>query len=128
MRAQRVRYEAVFLAVALALAGGCGSARQDPMATTPRQRPDMLTAQEVAHYANALEAIRTLRGQWLSRQSHLRRSPGVFVDGSLTPGLNTLAQYPADKIKEIRFLPGIEASTRFGSEHGAGAILVTTTR
>jgi hypothetical protein len=88
----------------------------------------MLTAHDLAPYRDAMVAVRTLRRQWLSGRSQPPSSPAVFVDGVLAPGVNALVQYPGNRIREIRFLPGIEASIRFGSEYAGGAILVETAR
>jgi hypothetical protein len=39
--------------------------------------------------------------------------------------IESLKQFPASRAQEVRFLPGPEATTRFGSAYGSGIILLT---
>ena len=80
----------------------------------------------------ALEAVQML-GNPRSRlrtppsPSNRRPAPVVYVDGfSVDRGLAGLAEIRSTVIREIRFLSAPEATTRFGTGHEAGAILVIT--
>lgn len=92
-----------------------------------------ITGEEIAeryHDGNLLDALRGLRGRLLAPQGPDRmRTPAVYLDGvPLLGGLADLAAIRADAVGEVRFLSPIEATTRFGTGHTAGAILVTTVR
>ena len=85
----------------------------------------------------ALEAIRRLRPNWLragSRPSvavetgRNSRMPRVHMNGVPLQSLNELEQVNAVDVREMRFLSGPDATTRFGTGYMNGAILVTTER
>lgn len=50
----------------------------------------------------------------------------VYKDNARLAGVDDLRQVPLSTIREIRFLQGPEAVIRFGTNHSAGAILVTS--
>jgi hypothetical protein len=50
----------------------------------------------------------------------------VYLDGSLMGGLDQLKAISVRSIASIRFLDGLEASNRWGLNHGMGAIVVST--
>jgi hypothetical protein len=84
--------------------------------------------------------IRRLRGSWLnarSTSSTLNPSLGandenqiqVYIDGALqSQGINALKDLPISEVREIRHLNSRDATMQYGTDHGAGAILVTTGR
>jgi hypothetical protein len=93
----------------------------------------LITAEEIREVEarTAYEAIRRLRPAFLRRGrptsgSGARLLPSVYVDGVRMRGVADLRRIYAHEIDEIRFMPGPEATTRFGTGHPAGAILVTT--
>ena len=52
--------------------------------------------------------------------------PKIILNGVETESLFVLEQIPADAIREIRFLSGPEATTRFGTNASHGAVVITT--
>lgn len=52
----------------------------------------------------------------------------VYQDGVRSGGSNTLESMPTIAVREIRFINAADATTRFGTGHPMGAILVTTKR
>ena len=84
----------------------------------------------------ALEAIRRLRPNWLragSRPSIAVETggssmPKVHLNGVPLQRLSELDQINAVDIREMRFLNGSDATTRFGTGYMNGAILVTMER
>ena len=50
----------------------------------------------------------------------------VYLNGSRMGGVETLRQIQTSGIARIEYMSGIDATVRFGTNHGAGAILVTT--
>lgn len=81
----------------------------------------------------ALEAIRRLRPNWLRAGSRpsiavetggSSRMPRVHLNGVPLQSLNELEQINAIDVREMRFLGGPDATTRFGTGYMNGAILV----
>ena len=52
----------------------------------------------------------------------------VYVDGARAGGLEQLRWIRAEAVQQIERLDGTAATTRFGADHAAGALLVTTKR
>ena len=109
-----------------------------PWAVAAGQRteydPDRITAIDIEPLGGmktALDAVRALRSQWLRPRpsgSIRNRQPvpvAVYVDGVYRGGTDVLTQIQANAVAEIRWLSGTEATTRFGTNHESGAILVT---
>jgi hypothetical protein len=117
------------LALSLAVAA-CASASK----TSEKARSDRSTITlEEMHKSGARDAftaVQTLRPHWLSiRGSSSFHSPEfvkIYLDGSLMGGPEHLRQISIQSITSIKHLPGIDASQRYGLDHGQGAILVFT--
>jgi hypothetical protein len=77
-----------------------------------------------------LELVQRLRPQWLRTrgQDSLRNGSSlvVYVDARRVGGVNVLGQIPVKDMREVQYLDGREATMRFGTDHGAGVILVRT--
>lgn len=122
--------------------GGGGAAAAGGAGVTTAARParggaNLIVEAEVATagVTNAYEAIQRLRptmlrGRGGSSSSDLagNESMVVYVDGVKTGGVQTLNNVVAITIKEIRFVNASDATTRFGTGHPVGAIMVTTKR
>jgi hypothetical protein len=139
----------VFIALAVALlpvalgacaSGGAGSGTGS--------NPDLLTREDLAPYLaqDVHAAIRRLRANWLNaRGSQGTWRPGVagemptraedggasqvqvYVNGTRAMnGLEALKDMSVELVMEIRHMNGRDATTMYGTNHGAGAILVTT--
>ncbi|NIR38167.1 MAG: hypothetical protein GWO22_19955 [Actinobacteria bacterium] len=54
--------------------------------------------------------------------------PVVHIDGIRQTEIEVLTSLPAREVGEIEYLPGREATTRFGTGYSNGAILVRTRR
>jgi hypothetical protein len=120
---------AVGVALALILAGcgaGSGTRAED------RQNQRLITAAEMeaAGYSDAFSVVQALRPQWLWTRGittiSQHESIKVYLDGSLMGGPDHLRQIPVRSISSIRFLDGLEATNRWGLDHGLGAIVVST--
>lgn len=116
------------LLAALPLLAACSSSGQ----TGPRPDRNLLDGAEIraGSFADAFTAVRTLRPNWLTQRgvatANLRESVKVYIDNSLLGGPETLRQIAANTITSMRFMDGLEASQRWGLDHGVGAILVFT--
>lgn len=104
---------------------------------TRAARPDrqLLTRDEIrsTQFTNAFEVVRALRGNWLrlrSADSFGKSSVlQVYLDMQrLNGGVEELRLMQPANIASIRFMDPIQASARWGMDHGAGAILVTTAK
>lgn len=82
----------------------------------------------------ALEAIRRLRPSWLRAGSRPSiavetgrdsRLPRVHLNGVPLQRISELDQINAVDVREMRFLNGTDATTRFGTGYPNGVILVT---
>lgn len=99
--------------------------------------PDLIgnwELQELADY-NALDAIRRLRPAWLRGGTRpaiavgqTSTYPRVHLNGVPLQNISELEQIDARDVREIRFLNGPDASTRFGTGYVNGAILIALER
>lgn len=79
---------------------------------------------------DAFEAVSRLRANWLRPRGvssiSLRGGTRVYLNGTRLGGIEELRQINADMIDSVQFLDGVEATLRFGTGNGDGAILVNT--
>ena len=82
--------------------------------------------------ANAYEAVSRLRPEWLRRRGQISiRDPGagevvVYLDGVRFGGPGALRNIRAESVVHMEYLDASDATTRFGTGHGGGAILIRT--
>jgi hypothetical protein len=104
------------------------AAAEEPMPSGPSSR--VVTQQELeeSRQSNLLDFVRTSRPQWLrTRSSGFRAmSVAVYLDGQRIGGPEQLRGISTEITAGLRYVNGQEATTRFGSGHQNGAILVTT--
>ena len=97
-------------------------------------RPDLLTEEQLRSqsYTTAFEAVSSLRPQWLrTRGVDSFRAPTqiqVYLDNMRLGGVNSLQQIPSVAVYWIRWYDGLDATARWGLDHGQGAIYVSTSR
>ena len=115
-----------FVLVLLALvAAACSTAGTGD--SGPRRDRNVLTAEDFVALdgaSYAYDAVRRLRGTWLSGRGN--SPPRVFVDGVNLGGPDVLRNYRMDSVREIRFIPPSDATLRFGTGFGGGAIELYT--
>jgi hypothetical protein len=122
------------LALALLLAStACGSAAGAGPRPVSSSRL-RLTQEEMqkAVYSDAYAAVENLRPSWLREYTmSLYGGPErvqVYLDGIKLGGPEALRGISPTAVDHLEFLSAIEASQRYGLNHSAGAILVTTVR
>lgn len=95
--------------------------------TAARSSSDVITLEELETVAtfSAYEAISRLRPQWL-RMRTPGQEPVVFLNGSQFGGMETLRSIQASTLSEIRYRNGRDATTRYGTGFGGGAIELRT--
>jgi hypothetical protein len=123
---KKIRLAAVLLAVLLTACSARPGER-----TGPR---NLITGQELSSAASAdlYLAVQSLRPQWLrqmSRQSiYQNEQIWVYMDGLRLGGVDQLKQILPAIVESVQFLTGLEATQRWGLDHGHGAIVVTSRR
>lgn len=128
-------YRFVFAAAVVIATAACSSA---PVATGtqgPRNR-NILAAEEIATSRvpgwTAHDMIAQLRPEYLRSRgvSSIRtREPDVavvYLDGMRFGELESLRTLSATQILRIEYINAADATTRFGTDHVAGAILLST--
>lgn len=110
-----------------AVAAGCASGGGEG---GPRRDPNLITAAELADYSNltCYDVIQRLRPRWLQRRGS-DQNPVVYQDGSrVGEAEGVLSGMPVNEVESLRYLDASNATTRYGTGHGAGAIEITTRR
>lgn len=118
------------MAVSMALVGcassggGGGSSSQYPGATANR----IVRAEiEDLGQVNGLQALNRLRPRWTTARGSAD-APVLYVDGARRGGLQDLQSMRAADIDQMEYMSANDASTRFGTGHTGGAIMVTSRR
>ena len=123
------------LLLALLAAHGCAgtggkATKSDPR---PARRADVITIDEIERrqWPNVYEMIRELRGGWLADRGRdtLLGQPTeiqVHLDDMRLGSVSQLHSLPVSGITYVRFFDGIEASGRWGTGYGKGAIYLST--
>ncbi len=113
-----------------------GCARAIP-SQFPIQNSNVITAEEIAQADasrawNAYDLIAELRPAFLRsrgatsvRESVPTRAE-IYLDGVHFGGLDSLKTISAAILKRIEYLGAMDATTRFGTNHVGGAILLST--
>ena len=127
----------IFLAVAAVAitVGGCGGGASPSGGLGFRNR-SVLTSEEIRvgrdAGSNAYDLIQKLRPEFLrsrgrvSLSSPAQATAVVYVDDLRYGSLQSLRNINAEQIYSVVFIGASEATTRFGTDHVGGAILITT--
>jgi hypothetical protein len=89
----------------------------------------VLTAEDLraAHVPRLLEAIERVRPTFLHTRAPRRdQSAVVYVDGTRVGDVLMLRDIPVADVVEVVFVRASDATTRFGTDHTGGALLVRT--
>lgn len=132
------------LALLFTVCGCAGGATQAPAvgataamtkAAAPRGSANVIVEAEIpgSGAQNALEVIQRVRPSMLRARNGSSDETGVmdivfYIDGVRAGDRQAVTSVLATNVKEIRFLAAADATTRFGTGHALGAILVTTKR
>ena len=102
----------------------------------PTRDRNLITAEELmaVPHSSVFEAVRALRPRWMQARAGLsltnpaQQTPRVYIDGQLRGELDEMWTILPGEVQEIRFMSASDATTRFGTNHIAGAIVITTRR
>ena len=121
------------LAALLCLAGCVAGGREGASPSTGGGFGD-ITREELDRdaFGNAYRAIERLRRTWLRRRGaqtayNLDNRPAVYLNG-VRMEFRELSGISDDHIERISLLSPTDATTRFGTNHTAGAIMIVTRR
>lgn len=81
-------------------------------------------------HADMYQVIQSLRPEWLRQQGATsfrgQEEVLVYLDGNRMGGVESLRQIVTRSVSTAQFLSGLEATQRWGLNHGMGAIVVST--
>jgi len=105
-----------------------------PSGTRTARDVNVITRQELeaAVAPNAYDVIQNLRPSYLRTRGTQTLDPtvssqaSVYLDGQRFGDITTLRSMTVDAIEEIRYLNPSMATTKYGTNHTAGVIEVTT--
>lgn len=117
------------------LSAGCASSPSGGMRPVPTDRR-VITAEEILPSVGttAYDVISQLRPEYLRSRgrSSLRTTEAptamVYVDNVQMGNLDALRNLAAHSILRVEYLGASDATTRFGTDHTGGAIIVYTKR
>jgi len=122
------RFRVVIAGAYVALSSAC----VHPTSTGERIDRNLITQEQMAasKYLTAYDAVQALRSNWLStRGPDSFATPSqvrVYLDNTLLGGVESLKTVTVSTVIYIKHFDGISATARWGLDHGAGVIFVST--
>ena len=125
----------IAFAALLAVAAACGTQQvsSDPY---PRRNRSVLTLEEIQAAKgigwSAYDLVAQLRPEYLRSRgtSSLRdlrpATATVYLDGVRYGNIDTLRTMGGDQIQRIEYINSADATTRYGTDHVGGALLIKT--
>jgi len=110
----------------------CAACAGSAPRTEPPPDRNTITREQLAehHFRSAYDAVAALRRNWLeTRGPDSFSTPSqvlVYIDNVRVGGVETLRSIAISSISSIQHFDGLAASARWGLDHGAGVILVST--
>jgi hypothetical protein len=114
---------------AILVAAACTSSRIAPRPAVDR---NLLVQEQFADHGfnTAYDVIESMRSNWLAaRGPDSFTTPSqvqVYLDGTRVGGVDMLRTIDLRPVTYMRFFDGVAATARWGLDHGAGAIYVST--
>jgi hypothetical protein len=118
------------LLLLLAAATACASSGATS-GTQRRGSREVITEEEIAavEVSTALDLIQRLRPEFLRpRGGGTAGQVAIYLDGVRQQNSSVLQTISKEMVREVRYINAADATTRFGTGHAAGAILVATRR
>ena len=82
------------------------------------------------HYSTVYDAVESLRANWLqTRGTDSFQSPSqvkVYLDNTMFGGIESMRNIATSTISFVRYFDGVSATARWGLDHGAGVIYVSS--
>ncbi len=130
-----MRYRIVLSTLAAVFLVGCAGAGTTTNGSSSNR--DLLTREEIEaagpQIQTAYDAVQRLRPRFLRERSNPTAGVGanrvdpvvVYVNGLRRGGVDELRRIRVESVQEIHYIRPSDATTRFGMNHGSGAIEVT---
>ena len=118
------------VAAVAALTHAACAGRKSGDADAPRANRNVITHEQIVqqNFRTALDAVQALRPNWLrTRGADSFQSPTqviVYLDNVRMGGIDQLSTLSPSNIGSIQHYDGVQASGRWGLDHGAGVIQV----
>src|SRR5688500_6350323 len=116
--------------LALIACGGGGASQPSTVSRPIRGPADVISEAEIkaSGFQTALEVVQNLRPA-MTRPRGTSPQTGtvpiaLFVDDTRMGDVSAMANIPADRVKEIRYINSRDATTRWGTGFGSGVIQV----
>jgi len=131
MRTAFARLAALMAAALMFASVGCASGSSSGSSSTKTDQSLITSEQIIKHrFTNAYEAVEALHSNWLvNKSADSFNAPSqirVYVDNTFYGAVESLRSINPNNIRSIRHYDGIAATARWGIDHGAGVIQVTT--
>ncbi len=123
---------ALMCSAALVLLASAPACWKAPAAQTAPASYEVLTKDQIDNqgFTTAMDAVQNLRANWLHERGtnsfYTPDSIKVYLDDTRLGGIDQLSSIPIADIVYIRHIDGIAATARWGVDHGAGVIYVST--
>lgn len=126
MQMMRRRTAVALLAAVTMAAGGCGPSAGVEQMATGGSRVISEAEIERSSAANVLELVQQLRPSWIQARAVAteRGYPTVYVGPQALGPVERLREIGTDNVREVRYMNGPEASSRFGGGVPYGVIQV----
>jgi hypothetical protein len=124
------RWVVVLVALSAALSG-CASAGGPEGGSSAQSSSRVLTADELAGVSelNCFEAVERLRPAWLRTRGRVsynsQQGVRIYVNRMLRGYAPEMAQIRTSNVERMQYLSAPEATSRFGTDHVDGAIMIT---
>ncbi len=115
---------------------GCAPVQTMSEPGSGRKNSNVITREEIsavlAENASAYDVIQRLRPAFIKNRGITSPGAGeseaamVYLDNVRFGNVDVLSQIPAKSIVSIQYMSGTDATTRFGMQHGGGALLIFT--
>lgn len=93
---------------------------------TSQRTIDVLEIRE-SGYTDAFALVQAVRPHWLSTRGSTSFGPTnqvkVYLDGSRLGGISELRSLSTRSLLSLEYLDGVQATQRWGLDHGSGAIV-----
>jgi hypothetical protein len=115
--------------VVMVLGSACSHLQSETGARADRNTitKDQLTQN---HYTTVYDAVEALRGNWLqTRGTDSFQSPSqvkVYLDNTMFGGIESMRSISTSTISFVRYFDGVSATARWGLDHGAGVIYISS--
>ena len=128
-RHRRTGWTLAAVALVLLVGSACAARKSGDQGGT-RSNRNVITHEQIVqqNFRTALDAVQALRPNWLrTRGADSFQSPTqvvVYLDNVRMGGVDQLAAITPSNIATITHFDGVQASGRWGLDHGAGVIQV----